>query len=102
MTVQSLYRRADRWTQGVLTRGHGNTKCYCLIGALEHKYDIDGNYSSRQYARYKAAKERVRKAINELFGYRSYSGVFHNIADFNDHPNTNIADVRAVVRRARV
>ncbi len=99
MTVQSLFKRANRWTQGQLSDGEGASKCYCFIGALEHCYRIDTDTATRrQRQRFIQAKSRTLSAIQALFPYRSA----YNIAAFNDHPNTTIEDVRAVARRARV
>ncbi len=100
MTVRSLFRRASRWTRFKLTDGHGPTRCYCLIGALEHAYGVDSGEPYWRYIRYMRARARVQIAINRLFPGRV--GLHNSIATFNDHAATTIADVRKVCRAARV
>lgn len=98
MTVRSLFKRANRWVKYDLYKGHGPSKCYCLLGALEHRYGLDkGKVRPIQRVLYKAALRRVKKAIYILFPERNL-----NIAAFNDHPQTTIEDVRKVCRLARV
>ena len=94
MTVKSLFSRAHRWTQRVSQRGSGSAKQYCLVGAIDRVYGNDGE----SYSRYTAAVRRVTAAIKVLFPNRTQ----YSIAAFNDDPNTTLADVRRVVKRARV
>lgn len=105
MTVRSLFKRATKWTQGEFFREAGDTspeKCYCLLGALQHVHGIDGKatLTKAQRERYHRAQLRVIVAIRKLFPSRApFSGP---IVTFNDHQDTTIADIRKVVRLARV
>lgn len=107
MTVRSLFTRASRWTKGDFTKGEGQDKCYCLLGALQHVHKIDRQEDAtrREYDLYKRARIRTENVLATLFPNRCYPHDLPrrpSIAHFNDHELTTIEDIRRVARLARI
>lgn len=113
MTIQSLFRRPNRWTQGELARdanGDGTipnwqhkfakdwTKpvCFCLSGAVDKCYG-DAPWQTR-----KRVLRRIREAIACIKGRRPNKWRNESIVGWNDVPGRTIQEIRAVVRAAGV
>lgn len=93
MTVGGIFRQASRWIQGKYSERRNGRECFCMIGALSHVYHGE---------EYDAANKRVKAAIKKLWPGDYSCGRFIGIAQWNDVYGRTIADIRSVVRLARV
>jgi hypothetical protein len=99
MTIQQLYRKADRWIQGdwvTTKRGESletvndrGAACFCLDGALHKCYP-------------RARVRRLQKAISTFETGSPAHWRLQGIIAWNDQQGRTIRDVRKVVRLAGV
>lgn len=98
MKLQKLFSNSKRWTKGAEARSKTGRSvdpksrqavCWCLSGAITKCYS---NWS-----------ERIRvfaKVASFMRAGVMYAPYF--IANFNDRPQTTIAQIRKIVKRANV
>lgn len=102
-SIHELFSRADRWVKGSLAYTVADPEgslavsckvtspkavCFCLLGGVKRVY-APGDRTPVQ--------RRLRDVIKRLFPDRAYRG---DIIDFNDHSDTDIKDIRKVVKLA--